>query len=230
MEGILSRPLVVVAIVVLLIAALVGIQAVATIAAPEQPVASTGKLLGNTGFAYLGGLRVFAAAVLWNRLEPQFDEFYQAKKLKDLTFLMPNLYLVQRLDPTFVQAYYNAAFILGRRGQWDEALRVAKEGIQKNPNSGLMRANYAQLLLMQDQKGNLPEAYKQALIGLGPDMTYDNMDDEFESVAIFRVVLKLAGREDLAAAASQRLDELKGAGAEATGLSHDHDGDGSPDH
>ena len=230
MEGVLSRPLAVAAIVALLIAALVGIQAAATMTAPDQQVTSAGKLLGNTGFAYLGGLRVFAAAVLWNRLEPQFDEFYQDKKLKDLTFVMPNLYLVQKLDPTFVQAYYNAAYILGRRGRWNEALQVAKEGIQNNPRSGLMRANYAQLLVMQDQKGNLSEAYEQALIGLGPDMTYDNMDDEFESVAIFRVVLKLAGREDLAAAASQRLDELKGAGAEATGLSHDHDGDGSPDH
>jgi tetratricopeptide (TPR) repeat protein len=230
MEAFLSKPTLVVGLVAVLIAALVGVQGVATLAAPNDSVASAGRLLGDTGFAYLGGLRVFAAAVLWNRLEPQFDQFYQDKKLKDLTFLMPNLYLVQKLDPTFVQAYYNAAFILGRRGQWDEALRVAKEGIEKNPKSGLMRANYAQLLIMQDQKDNLPEAYRQALVGVGPDITYDTMDDEFESVAIFRVVFNLAGRKDLASAASRRLDALRSAGAEATGLSHDHDGDGSPDH
>jgi tetratricopeptide (TPR) repeat protein len=215
-DSVLSRPLAVAFITIVLVAALIGIQAAATASAPAQPVASTGALLGNAGFAYLGGLRVFAAAVLWNRLEPQFDGFYKSTRLENLTFLMPNFYLVQKLNPTFVQAYYNAAFILAMRHQWDEAFQVAREGIANNPKSGLMRANYAQVLLLQDEKANLSEAYKQALVGVGPDMTYDSIDDEFESLAVFRGVFAQAGRKDLEATTLQRLDQLRAQGAQGS--------------
>lgn len=230
MDAVLNRPVAVVVVIALLLGALVGIQGVAAATAPSVSATDAGKLLGATGFAYLGGLRTFAAAVLWNRLEPQFHEFYATKSLGDMTFLLPSLYLVQRLDPNFVQAYYNAAFILAKRGQWDEAYRVAEDGIANNPTSGLMRANYVQLLLLQDKNANLDKAFAQALQGSSADATYESPDDEFESVAVFRTVFSLAGREDLVAAAQRRLDELGAAGAQATGLGHDHDGDGNPDH
>ena len=229
MDAWLSKPLSVVAVVVVLVVALLGVQAMATAAAPPQPVANTGQLLGDAGFAYLGGLRVFAAAVLWNRLDAQFDGFYESKRLEDLTFLMPSLYLVQRLDPHFVQSYYNAAFILGMRRQWDEAFQVAKDGVGNNPTSGLMRANYVQLLLMRDKKANLSQAYRQAIAGVRTG-TYDSIDDEFESLAAFRTVFDLAGRRDLVATIDQRQAQLREQGAQATGLSHDHNGDGTPDH
>lgn len=218
MDRLLDRRVLVVAIVLALLAAIVGLQALGSATAPTQPVTNTGRLLGNAGFAYLGGLRVFAASVLWNRLEPQFDDFYQSKHLQDLTFLMPTLYLVQRLDPTFVQSYYNAAFILAMRGQWDEAFRVAREGVRNNPNSGLMRANYAQVLLLKDKKVNLAEAYKQAQAGIRPTMTYANADDEFESLGVFRTVFDLYGRKDLVQAVQGRLEQLKQAGAQANGF------------
>ncbi len=230
MDALVSKPAIVVALVGVLLVALLGVQAVGAQTAPPQPATATGKLLGNAGFAYLGGVRVFAAAVLWNRLEPQFHEFYVNKSLDDLTFLMPSLYLIQRLDPSFVQSYYNAAFILGKRGQWDDAFRVAKEGIANNPRSGLMRANYIQLLLLQDKKANLDLAYEQAVVGVAPSATYDNIDDEYESLAVFRAVFDLQGRQDLVSAIQQRLEQLEGEGAQATGLEHDHDGNGQPDH
>ncbi len=220
----LSKPVVLVAIIVALLFALVGVQGLAASVAPAQPVAKTGQLLGDAGFAYLGGLRVFGAAVLWNRLEPQFDQFYDRKQVKDLTFLMPSLYLIQRLDPQFVQSYYNAAFILGQRGQWGEALGVARDGIANNPASGLMRANYVQLLLMQDKQANLAEAYKQSLAGIGPEMTYATPDDQYESLAIFRTAFKLAGRTDLVTAIETRLAELEAAGAQPSGLGRSQDG------
>ncbi len=218
MDAVLSRPLVVVGIVVVLVAVLVGVQAVASATAPADSVASTGKLLGSTGFAYLGGLRVFVAAVMWNRLEPQFDRYYETKRLQDLTFLMPTFYLVQKLNPNFEQAYYNAAFILGMRKQWGEAFNVAKEGIANNPKSGLLRANYAQVLLLQDNRTNLSRALEQAKAGMAADTTFQNADDEFESLAIFRTVFTLAGEKGLEAVARERLDVLSAQGAQPSGF------------
>ncbi len=219
MDAVLSKPVAVVLIVVLLVGALVGVQAVAQIAAPAAAsTTDTAALLGNTSFAYLGGLRIFAAAVLWNRLEPQFDEYYRTKRLQDLTFLLPSLYLVQMLNPNYVQAYYNAAFILAKRGQWDEAFRVAREGIKNNPRSGLMRANYVQVLLMRDVTGNLNAAYDEALAGISAGMTYDTIDDEYESLGIFRNVFEKKGRSDLVAALRARQAQLRAAGAQGGGL------------
>jgi hypothetical protein len=218
MERLVSKPLITVVLIVALLVSLVAVQGIAHAAAPAEPVASTGRLLGSTGFAYLGGLRIFAAAVLWNRLEPQFDGYYSSERLGQLTFLMPTFYLVQRLNPQFVQAYYNAAFILGMRKQWDEAFRVAREGIANNPDSGLMRASYVQVLLMKDKKANLSEAYEQSLLGIRPNMTYDNVDDEFESLGVFRGVFAQAGNAALEAATQQRLDKLRSEGAQGNGF------------
>ncbi len=72
-----SRPGVMIGIAVaLLLVALIGGQALASATAPPGGVAATGRVIGQTSFAYLGGLRTFAAAVLWNRLEPLFDGYY----------------------------------------------------------------------------------------------------------------------------------------------------------
>lgn len=230
MQQILESRRTVLLIAVLLIAALLGAQLMATRNAPASGVASTGRAIGRAGFAYLSGLRTFAAAVLWNRLEPQFHDYYAGRALKDQTFLLPTMYVVQELDPQFVQVYYNAAFLLAQRGSWDEAYQVAEEGIANNPRSGLMRANYVQLLLYQDKEANQAKALEQSTIGLGPDIVYANPDDEFESLGVFRVPFRRAGREDVVTAIDQRQAELRAQGGTPTGLQHDHDGDGSPDH
>ncbi len=67
----------VVVIAVVLVVVLLLSQGLATATAPPDGLASTGRVLGQTGFAFLGGLRTFAAAVLWNRIEPVFHEYYQ---------------------------------------------------------------------------------------------------------------------------------------------------------
>jgi len=103
-----------------LVAVLVAGQALAAISAPAGGVASTGRLIGQTGFAYLGGLRTFAAAVLWARLEPLFHGYYDDRQVKELDEFLPTMRLVQTLDPQFEQAYYNAAWILARRGKTDD--------------------------------------------------------------------------------------------------------------
>jgi hypothetical protein len=94
-----------------------------------------------------------------------------------------------------------------------QALDIAREGIAKNPKAGLMRANYAQLLLMQDKVKNLPEALKQARSGIEPDTTWANIDDKFEGYGIFRTVFNLAGDKAAAQKMTDAQKELNGQGA-----------------
>ncbi len=176
-----------------LVAVLLSGQALGTASAPAGALASTGKVMGQTGFAYLGGLRTFAAAVLWNRLEPIFDGYYAGRDLAELPEFLPTMRLVQSLNPQFEQSYYNAAWFLYRRGRMDEALKIAREGIANNPRSGLLHANYVQMLIIDDKVGNLETAYKSARIGVGPDALWMNADDQFEGLGIFRVVFALKG-------------------------------------
>ena len=186
------------AIAIALVVVLLGAQALAIYSAPPEPVAPTGAMLGHTGFEYLGGVRKFVAATLWNRLEPQFHQYGDGRPIDQRLEFLPTMRLVQTLDPQFEQAYYNAAFLLARLGKYDQALGIAREGIANNPDSGLLLANYAQILMMQDPEKNLPEMVKQAEKGVAPTTTWANADDQFEGYGIFRAVFRLAG--DTAAA------------------------------
>ncbi len=192
-------------VAVVLLVAILGAQALAAFSAPRGASVSTGATLGRTGFEYLGGLRKFAAAALWNRLEPQFHEYGNGKSIDQRLEFLPTMRLVQMLDPQFEQAYYVSAFMLSRIGRMPQALEIAREGIEKNPKSGLMRANYAQILIIEDEVKNLPEALKQAEAGTAPGTTWANSDDQFEGYGIFRAVFKLAGDE----AAAQKMTEVQ---------------------
>jgi tetratricopeptide (TPR) repeat protein len=197
----------------LLLVAIFAAQALAASSAPSGATISTQAMLGQTGFEYLGGVRKFAAAALWNRLEPQFHEYGNGKSIDQRLDFLPTIRLVQMLDPQFEQAYYVSAFVLARYGRTPQALDIAREGIAKNPKAGLMRANYAQLLLMQDKAKNLPEALKQARTGIEPDTTWATIDDKFEGYGIFRTVFNLAGDKAAAQKMTDAQKELNGQGA-----------------
>ena len=64
----------------------------------------------------------------------------------------------------------------------DDALDLAREGVTNNPRSGLLRANYVQLLLIQGRKGDLPLMLEQARVGLGSNTEYGSVDDAFEAL------------------------------------------------
>jgi hypothetical protein len=198
--------------VVLLLVSIVGAQALATASAPSGTTVATGAMLGQTGFEYLGGLRRFAAAALWNRLEPQFHEYGNGTPIDKRAEFLPTMRLVQMLDPQFEQAYYVSAFMLARLGRSTQALETAREGVAKNPKSGLMRANYAQMLIMQDKVKNLPEALKQAKAGTAPGATWANVDDQFEGYGIFRNVFSLAGDTAAVQRMNQEQQKLGGKG------------------
>lgn len=208
--------------VIVLVAILITGQALAAVSAPAGGVASTGRLIGQTGFAYLGGLRTFAAAVLWARLEPLFHGYYEGGQVKELDEFLPTMRLVQTLDPQFEQAYYNAAWILARRGNIDEALSIAREGIASNPSSGLLRANYVELLILDDKAAHLDEARTNALFGLSADASWANVDDQFEGYAVFRTVFALKGDQPMVDKINAALDRMSADGAVSV-QDDDHD-------
>ncbi|NTU70822.1 MAG: hypothetical protein HGB10_03250 [Coriobacteriia bacterium] len=209
-----SRAPLVWVIALVLLGALLAGQALSAATAPPGGTASTGRVMGKTTYAYLGGIRTFAAAVLWNRLEPLYHGFYGGRNVDELGEFLPTMRLVQALDPQFEQAYYNSSFMLARRGMMDEALRVARDGLAKNPQSGLMLANLTQLLLMQDKVGNLPEMVTLAEQGASAETKWSNGDDQFEGYGIFMAAFRLAGNDTMVEAlrdAQTRLGE-QGAG------------------
>lgn len=197
-----------VAIAVLLVAVLLGSQAAAAATAPASGVASTGRVLGQTTSAYLGGLRTFAAAALWNRIDYVFDGYYGTFDDSFVTF-MPTVRLVQSLDPQFVKTYYIASFFLAKQGRIADALEIAREGVANNPKSGLMRANFVQMMILQpENERDAAEMLRQSQAGLAEDMHWSSSEDEFEGLGIFRTAYKLVGDAEKAAEVDARQKAL----------------------
>jgi hypothetical protein len=171
----------------------VGAQALATASAPPVTQLSQTKVIGESGFAYLAGLRLVAAGLLNRNLDLQFHQYGEGRDIKDRTDLLPATRLIQLLNPQLEQPYYYVSYVLAKRGDWKNAMSLAEDGIRNNPTSGLLRANYVQLLLMQDSKRNLRLAVAQMRYALSREMTYSNAQDQFESYGIFRAVCTLIG-------------------------------------
>jgi tetratricopeptide (TPR) repeat protein len=146
-------------VVVVLVAALLGGQALAAASAPSGGTADAGGLIGRTGFAYLTGIRTFAAALLYQRLDPIGDAYYEGSLLAQKKYLIPSLYMVLMLDPQFEQAYYVAPWILLESGLGQEALALARRGVADNPRSGELRTSLAMVAL---REGRLDEAVHEA--------------------------------------------------------------------
>lgn len=228
------------AIIAVLLLVLLVAQAAADGLAPTGESAQTGRVLGRAGFAYLSGIRTFAAAVLWNRLDPQFDLYYSQNGLAQQTQMMPVIRLVQALDPQFVQAYYVASWVVSRHGDPDEGLRISREGLRNNPRSGFLRASYIQNMLLQDNERvaqgrprvHLDEAVRQADLAARSDTIWNGDAEKFEGYAAMAAAYHLAGLYEKEEAAEAVLDSIRAsAPADSIGdAGHDHDGDGKPDH
>jgi hypothetical protein len=197
---------------VLAVAVIIGAQTLADASAPPNSQASQSRVIGQAGFAYLGGLRVLMAGLIYQRLDPQFHQ-YGSSNIENRLDLIDSFRLIQALNPQLEQPYYYVAYMLMRRGDTTGALNLAREGIANNPTSGLLRANYVQLLMVQDKKGNLPEMLRQTKLALAPNITYSSADDEFESYGIFRTVFLLAGDQNTAKALQAAQAKLRAEGA-----------------
>ena len=206
--------------IVLLVALLLAGSALASATHPPGGVAATGRVIGQTGFAYLGGLRTFAAAVLWNRLDPQFDEYYNTGFDKNFAVFLPTIHLVLALDPQFEQGYYITSYWLERTGRTSEAFQLAREGLAKNPTSGLLTANLAQLLFIHSKEASKAEMLSLATRGVSQKVTWANTNDQFEGYGIFKAVFHTFGYTD-AALAVGRVQEVLRANGAAPGVSID---------
>jgi len=185
-----------VAVAGLLALVLIGQAASGALAPAHASEAGTRRSVERAGFAYLTGIRTYAAAVLWNRIDPIYHDYYEEMPLHEQTYMMPTIRAVVALDPQFLDAYYVAAWVLGRRGDVAEGVELARLGVENNPDSGLMRANYAQILWVLDD--DLEGATHQVKAALGEDVVWRNLVEQFESYAVIRDVLSAAGDEDLA--------------------------------
>lgn len=223
-----------------LLVVLLAAQAGAAALTPTGASSETGRVLGRAGFAYLSGIRTFTAAVLWNRLEPQFDLYYAQKGLAQQTQMMPMLRMVQMLDPQFVQTYYIASWIVSRHGDPEEGMRISREGIENSPRSGLLRSSYIQNMLLQDnlrvEQGKariyIDEVLREADAASGTDIIWNGDAEKFEGYAAIAAAYNLAGLEAKAKAAEAVIDSIRASAPADSlgGAGHDHDGDGQPDH
>jgi len=213
-----QRPLVGLIVgVVLCLGLIIGAQGMAAATAPTSVQLSQSRVIGQAGFAYLGGLRMAAAGLLYQRLDPQFHQYLTDKKIQDRVDLLPSIRIIQMLNPQLEQPYYYVSFILALKGRMADALGLAKQGVENNPTSGLLRANYVQLMMMQDRKRNLPEMLAQTKVGLGNSVTYTSLDDQYESYGIFRTTYLLAGDTQMVKTLEAEQKRLEAAGAKSGG-------------
>ena len=207
-------------IVVLALLVVLGGQTLADRAAPEAPNgALTGQAMGRAGFAYLTGLRKFAAAFLWNRLEPQMHEYYGEVGLGKMTFMLPSIKAIVTLDPQFVEAFYVAPQILIDSGvlpgvpsavaaaRLEAALDLAKEGAVNNPKSGIAVTSYAELLLTRAKDPTAALAYAER--AMAPDMVWRTDEEQWDAMAVLKAVFeknRLPGKEAEAQAVMDAID------------------------
>ena len=227
MDDLVRRPTAVLLIVAILLTVVLAGQ-VATDSLSSRVLAETGSTIGRAGYAYLGGLRVFAAAVIWNRLEPIFHEYYAGIPLEEQVYMLPSIQAVIALDPQFLESYYVVTWVLARHGDSDTAFVIARQGVENNPTSGTLRASYAQILLLFD--GDIDEAVRQADLGI-TESEWESPAEQHDAYAIFNAVYRGAGldaKSDRVKREIERIDAILGDSMpEGT---HDHDGDGVPDH
>jgi hypothetical protein len=175
-------------------------------------------VMGRAGFAYLTGLRKFAAALLWNRLEPQMHKYYGAVGLGNMVFMLPNIKAIVSLDPQFVEGYYVAPEILIESGQkpgipaaeakvrLQTALDLAKEGVINNPKSGLLLTSYAQLLYTGAKDLNAAVPYARA--ALASDVVWRTDEEKWDQYAIMRAIFEKSGDTTRATAAQTVMDNI----------------------
>jgi hypothetical protein len=184
-------------IAVALVACILSGQALVEGGAPASGVTRVESATGRAGFAYLTGLRRFAAILLWNRIEPQLHGYYERLPIKDQTFVLPNLRVIVLLDPQFIQAYYIAPWIVQANARVADALSIAREGVANNPRSGLLHSALAQLLYLKTD--DLDGAVEQADLAMRSDQVWADATQQWQGIRILRDIYVKAGLLEKAA-------------------------------
>jgi hypothetical protein len=143
--------------------------------------------------------------------------------------MLPTIKIITMLAPDFEDAYNVGAWIVAERGLVDEAVGLARQGAENNPRSGLLATNYAQILwhFAEDREA----ALAQAEIAFGDDMQWRNGFEQHDSYAILRTLFKTYGELERSQAVMVEIERIDAElGDQLPAGSHDHDGDGVPDH
>jgi hypothetical protein len=190
---------------------------------PQAERTTTTRVVARAGWSYLGGLRTFAAAVMWNRIEPIFHAYYDDVPLDEQRYMLPWVAMVTTLDPSLLDPWYVGSWIVARNGKAEEGIALARKGMEANPQSGLLTASYAQMLYVfrHDAAAALP--YAQAVVR--PEMSFRSLEEQHECYAFARDTLRANGLESEARAVEAKLLEIGArieAGEDAT---HDDDHD-----
>lgn len=194
-------------VLVLLVCVLLAGQAAAGALVPVTDSTGTVRAVGSSTFAYLSGFRIFAARVLWNRFEPLFHVYYQEGALKNQVYALPMIHLIVSLDPQFDQPYYVGPWIIAEHGDVKTALDLARQGVENNPDSGLLRASYAQMLLLY-AKDPAAAAY-QANEALKPGTYWRDAWEQHDAYQILRIIYDKAGQPAMSAYVKQQVEKLK---------------------
>lgn len=227
MDSLRVRTVAVIVMVCLLVA--LGGQALADSLVPEASAADTNAALGRATSSYLTGVRSYAAAALWNRLDPLMHGYYGGVSLTDMRYMLSSISLIVALDPQFIQAYPVGSWILVQNDRVDDGLAMAERGVEANPHSGMMLSNAAQLEYLYGD--DLPGAVETAARAIESDVVWTDLREQHTWYPILGDIFRQGGREDLDAfvqAELLRIDEE--AGDELAPEEHDHDHDGVPDH
>jgi hypothetical protein len=194
-----------------------------------QSSTATVAAVGRASTSYLTGIRVYAAAALWNRIDPLLHGYYEDVPLKDQRYILSTIAFVEWLSPTYPQAYYVGPWILVRNGKVAEGMAMAKRGVEQAPDSGMCRLSYAQLLVVQN--GDLAGAVEQGEAALGPTIQWSDATEQLNAYAAIEHIFLDAGEAQLADLVASKIDLIDATSENNTSADiHDHNGDGTPDH
>ncbi|MBN2248106.1 MAG: hypothetical protein JW733_05355 [Coriobacteriia bacterium] len=227
MDGLRTR--VVVLLVVTLLAIALGGQALADSLVPEASAADTNAAVGRATSSYLTGVRSYAAAALWNRLDPLMHGYYGGVSLTDMRYMLSSISLIVALDPQFIHAYPVGSWILVQNGRVDDGLAMARRAVEANPRSGMLLSNRAQLEYLYGD--DLSAAVQTAERAIESDVVWTDLREQHTWLPILGDIFRQGDRDDLDAivqAELVRIDEE--AGDSLAPEEHDHDHDGVPDH
>ena len=218
-----------IALIVVLLAMALGGQAITDSLAVGSSGADTTEAVGRAASSYLSGLKRFAAAVLWNRIDPVFHNYYEGTPLVEQRYMLSTIAMVQELDPELTDSYYVGSWILVGNGLVDEGLAMAEHGVEVNPTAGIVLVNYAQLLEVYD--GDPVLMVETAERALGSDIEWKDHTEQANAYTALGALFRAAGRDDLDAFVQSEIDYLESLPDDAEGsMEHDHDHDGVPDH
>ncbi|MHB1016452.1 MAG: hypothetical protein ACYC2X_00985 [Coriobacteriia bacterium] len=218
---------------VLCVVLALGGQALTDASAAELGRADAGELIGGASSSYLTGVKRFAAAALWNRMDPILHNYYEGVGFDDQLYILPTVAMVQTLDPQLVQPYYIGAWMLVRNDRPEDGVAMAERGVRENPDAGILYVNLAQLQHLYAD--DLPAAVKTGEQVLEHEMWWTDFTEKYNAYPALRAIFAKAGRDDLVDAVNEELEYLDQEardrlGSDPEAPEHDHDGDGVADH